>query len=207
MINGDAASPVVASWTSTLILTAKVAGTVFTSAGSIVTTGNVDRTVTLKSGWNVFSTPQVLSSISFSNWTAVWLSFYKLEGWIWAGTTVTPNTTNIKPLEWFIVYNANSSSVQAYLTYSTGLTPAQKIFQKSLSAGWNVVWISTTTAPLTTIGSAATASVDFTNGAAKLNEVNSSFATTNGNVNVATPELWEAYWVFMSANWIYGGSQ
>lgn len=207
MINGDAASPVVASGTSTLILTAKVAWTSFTASGSIVTTGTVDRTVTLKSGWNVFSTPQVLSSLSFSNGTAAWLSFYKLEGWVWAGTTVTPNTTNIKPLEGFIVYNSNSSSVQAYLTYSTGLTPAQKIFQKSLSAGWNVVWITTTSAPLTTIGTPATASVDFTNGGAKLNEVDSTFATTNWNVNVATPELWEAYWVFMSTSWIYGGSQ
>jgi hypothetical protein len=208
IINADWALPVTATGTSTLILTADVAGTSFVSTWSVITTWTVDKTITLKSGWNVLSTPQVLSSIAFSNGTAVGLSFYKLEGWVWAGTTIVPNTTNIKPLEGFLVYNSNAGEIQTYLTYSTGLTPVQKIFQKSLSSGWNVLGVTTTTSPYSTIGSTATSSVDFTDGTTNLYNVSTTgFLTTNWNASVANVQLWEAYWVFMSANWIYGGSQ
>jgi hypothetical protein len=64
---------------------------------SVSTVFAASKTVTLYPGWNTFSTPKVLASISFSNGSGAGLSFYKLSGGAWS--SVTANVTNIKPLE------------------------------------------------------------------------------------------------------------
>lgn len=84
------------------------------------------------------------------------------------------------------------------------------LFQKTLSAGWNFVGISTDITPFGGIGSNASMSVDFTRttgGVNLTNGINSSFSTTTGNANIAQPELGEAYAVFSQSSGIYGGSQ
>jgi hypothetical protein len=97
--------------------------------------------LTLTSGWNVFSTPKLLSGIGFSN-GGTGISFYQLEGGSWTGTTIAANTTNIKPLEGFLINNTTDASVSLYLSYTTGtLSAGQKIFTKSLSTGWNVLGV------------------------------------------------------------------
>ena len=96
------------------------------------------------------------------------------------------------------------------LDYATNLAPSDMLFQKTLSAGWNFVGISTETSPFTNIGSNAAMSVDFTRtagGSNLTNAVNSSFSTTSGNANIAQPELGEAYAVFAQSSGVYGGSQ
>lgn len=104
----------------------------------------IHTTLTLASGWNVFSTPKLLSGIGFSN-GGTGVSFYKMEGGSWTGTTTAANTTNVKPLEGFLINNTTGSSVTMYLSYSTGtLSAGQKIFTKSLSAGWNILGVAHT---------------------------------------------------------------
>jgi hypothetical protein len=100
--------------------------------------------LTLTSGWNVFSTPKLLSGIGFSN-GGTGLSFYQLEGGTWTGTTIAANTTNVKPLEGFLINNTTSSSVTMNLSYTTGtLSAGQKIFTKSVTAGWNILGVADT---------------------------------------------------------------
>lgn len=84
------------------------------------------------------------------------------------------------------------------------------LFQKTLSAGWNFVGVTTEATPFASIGSNATMSVDFTRtsgGSNLTNAVNSSFSTTTGNANIVNPELGEAYAVFMQSSGVYGGNQ
>jgi len=119
---------------------------------------------TLQPGWNTFSTPKVLSGISYSNGSGAGLAFYKIEGGAWSSVAAT--TTNIKPLEGFLVQNTNTGAVTVTLDYKTNLTPSEMLFQKSLSAGWNFLGISSTTSPFASIGSTPTMSVDFTRTAA-----------------------------------------
>ena len=120
------------------------AGTVSTTsitARSHAPLSVIHATLTLTNGWNVFSTPRTLSGIGFSN-NGTGINFYQLQAGSWTGTTVAANTTNVKPLEGFLINNTTGSSVTMDLSYYVGtLSAGQKIFTKSLSAGWNVVGV------------------------------------------------------------------
>lgn len=61
-----------------------------------------------------------------------------------------------------MVLNANTGSVTVSLTYKSDLTPSQMLFSKNLSAGWNLLGITSITNPFSTIGNNPTMSVDFT---------------------------------------------
>lgn len=175
---------------------------------SVSTTFASSKVVTLQPGWNTFSTPKVLSAITFSNGNGAGLLFYKLDNGNWS--SIQANTTNIKPLEGFVVNNTNTGSVQVGLDYATNLAPAEMLFQKVLSAGWNMLGITSITNPFTTMGTNATMSVDFTRtsgGSNLTNGVNSTFSTTSGEANIANPELGEAYAVFAQSSGVYGGNQ
>lgn len=166
-----------------------------------------DKAIILTPGWNVISTPKVLSWISFSNsWVGV--SFYKLAWSTWQ--SVIPNVENINPLEWFVVNNSNTWNVVMNLIYKINVSPMEVLFQKTLNLGWNLVWISTISNPFASIWSNAVISVDFTKNyySNLLNKVNTSFTVNNGWYSIASPEYWEAYGLFSLASWVlYGWSQ
>lgn len=144
--------------------------------------------IQLNPGWNAVSTPAYLSDLTFSNgWE--WISFTTLKDWSWI--SVPALTENIKPLEGFMVYNANSSTVTLTLDYKTDPTPAESIWQKQLSRWWNLLWITTTDDPFKWID--ATMFVDPT--------LWWRYTVSNW---ISNPELGEAYFVFVSDWSIYG---
>lgn len=144
--------------------------------------------IQLNPGWNAVSTPAYLSNLTFSNgWE--WISFITLKDWSWISVPATVD--NIKPLDGFMVYNANSSTVTLTLDYKTNPTPAESIWQKQLSRWWNLLWITTTDDPFNGID--ATMYVDPT--------IGWRYTVSNWIIN---PELGEAYFVFVSDGSIYG---
>lgn len=152
--------------------------------------------ITLNQWWNVVSTPAILSSITFSNgWN--WISFSKLESWEWISVPAT--TTNIKPLEWYMVYNSNNSQVTMTFLYKTWVTPTESVLQKNLNFWWNLLWIVTTASPFYNIWW-ATMSVDFTNNWTINNKniINNSYTRNTTSTNIINPEIWEAYWIFIN---------
>jgi hypothetical protein len=100
-----------------------------------------------------------------------------------------------------LVFNSSVSDVNVYLKKATGLTAPQKLHQKTVSAGWNILGTMTNTTPFDTIGVSATSKIDLTNGASGGNAVHTSFSP------VSTYTTGEAYAVFMSTNGIYGGNE
>lgn len=168
-----------------------------------------DMSIRLLPGWNTFSTPKTISAISFSNWWSG-ISFYTLSWSSWQSVQVS--TSTIKPLEWFVVYNSNNSSVFVDLTFKTWLTPQEQLLSKNLNVWWNLLWVSSANNPFWIIWQNATYAVDFTKSAALWNGLNSlvsSFATYNWNALLSTMNIdyGEAYPVFMTQTWTYGWSQ
>ena len=153
--------------------------------------------VTLNPGWNVFSTPALLSNISFSNgWNGI--SFSKLENSQWI--SVTPNTNVITPLEGFLVRNTNNSAVTMNLTYRD-TTPNEDMLSKNVSRWRNLLWITTTDDPFYNIHPGL--HLDFTKNAILnlLNSINTNYTAKNWTVEY--PEIWEAYGIFLSSDGIY----
>ena len=155
--------------------------------------------ITLYPWWNVVSTPYILSSLSFSNnWN--WISFSKLQNWQWVD--VVANTTNIKPLEWFMVYNNNSENVTLTLTRKTDVEPTAVTLQKNLNYWWDLLWITTTNSPFSNIWTPAVMSLDFTSDWTTNNRNKviqwGNYATNHTSSNVNGLQLWEAYWIFIN---------
>lgn len=144
--------------------------------------------IQLNPGWNAVSTPAYLSDLTFSNgWE--WISFTTLKDWSWISVPATID--NIKPLDGFMVYNANSSTVILTLDYKENPTPAESIWQKQLSRWWNLLGITTTDDPFKWID--ATMFVDPT--------LWWRYTVSNW---ISNPKLGEAYFVFVSDWSIYG---
>jgi len=113
------------------------------NAGISVTTANmvvtgVDNSFILKNGWNAFSTPRKLSSLTFSN-GGTNITYWGLNAGTWA--SVIANTTNVAPLEGFLVNNTTGGDVTVDLVYQTGLAPSAKLYSKQLDQGWNLIGI------------------------------------------------------------------
>ena len=153
--------------------------------------------ITLNPWWNVFSTPALLSNISFSNeWNGI--SFSKLESGQWI--SVMPSTSTITPLEGFLAKNSNNSAVTMYLTYRD-TTPSEDMLSKNVSRWRNLLWITTTDDPFYNIHPGL--HLDFTKNAITnlLNIITTNYISKNGSIEY--PEIWEAYWVFLSSDRIY----
>lgn len=162
--------------------------------GSSTTHTTMD--ITLYPWWNVVSTPFILSSISFSNnWN--WINFSKLQNWQWVDVPV--NASNIKPLEWYMVYNNNSENVTLSFTRKTDVSPTEATLQKNLNFWWDLLWITTTNSPFNNVPW-ATMSLDFTyNWSTNLrNKVNTDYYWNSTSSNINNPQLWEAYWIFIN---------
>ncbi len=154
-------------------------------------------TIVLNPWRNVFSTPALLSNISFSNgWNGITLS--KLENGQWI--SVMPNTNTIKPLEWFLVKNSTNSNVKMFLTYKD-TTPSEDMLQKKVSRWRNLLWITTIDDPFYNIHPGL--HLDFTKNAILnlLNSINTNYISKNWTIEY--PEIWEAYWIFLSSDGIY----
>ena len=152
--------------------------------------------MTLYPGWNVVSTPAILSWIMFSNWWE-WINFSKLSSWQWISVPAT--IENITPLNWFMVYNNNSGNVSMVLHYKN-IAPTEAFLQRNLNYWWDFLWIVTTNSPFSNIWNVATMSVDFTNngGTNNLNKVNTNYIWNSTSSSIDNPELWEAYWIFIN---------
>ena len=174
---------------------------------SILSFSFADKTVILSPGWNVVSTPKILSWINFSNSWA-WVSFYTLSWFSWI--SIIPTIQTIKPLEWFVVNNSTTWDILMSLIYKINVNPMEALFQKTLNIWRNILWITTTISPFSNIGSNATMSLDFTKNSSSnlLNWVNNNFTVNNSSSSISNWELWEAYGVFLSySQAIYGGNQ
>jgi len=157
-------------------------------------------TITLTPWWNVISTPALLSNVSFSNgWNGI--TFSKLESWQWV--SVVPNTSELIPLEGFLVRNTNNSTVDMTLSFRD-TTPSEDMLSKNITAWWNLLWITTLNDPFYSI--TPKLYLDFTSNfqVNLFNTININYVAWNGTV--PTPEYWEAYWIFVSSNSLYGWS-
>ncbi len=156
-------------------------------------------TITLTPWWNVVSTPALLSNISFSNW-GDGISFSKLGSGL--RVSIVPSIETLKPLEWFLVENTNSSDVDMILTYSDNVPPAEAIFQKNLDLWRNFLGITTNVNPFNNIVWNVNMTMDFTYSSSEnlLNSVNSSYAWNQNSSTIVSPQYWEAYWAFVTSN-------
>ena len=156
-------------------------------------------TITLNPWWNVVSTPTVLSNILFSNWWD-WISFMYLDGSQRKNVAITPSNVSsvFKPLEWFLVKNNNSDSVNMVLYYDMNIDISWVMREKQVRAWWNFLWVVKTSNPFENIVStAASIIVDFSK--KFYNWASISYMKQNPTEY----EIWKAYWVFADANGIY----
>jgi len=155
-------------------------------------------TITLTPWWNVVSTPALLSNISFSNW-GDGISFSKLESGL--RVSIVPNIETLKPLEWFLVENTNSSDVDMTLIYSDNVSPTEAIFQKNLDLWRNFLGITTNVNPFNNIVWSVNMTMDFTYSDSDnlLNSVNSTYAWNQNSSIIVAPQYWEAYWAFITS--------
>lgn len=161
------------------------------------------RIINLYPWWNVVSTPAILSSIEFPDWWE-WISFSKLDDGNWV--SVAANISNIKPMEWFLVNNSNSTKKTMIFNYKTWVAPSETMFQKKLTLWWNFLWITTINNPFGNI-SWATMSLDFTSDwtVNLSNKINNNFNWNSESSYIDNIEIWEAYWIFVNqSQWIYG---
>ncbi len=168
--------------------------------GTYSLAGTTGMSITLAPGWNVGSTPAILSSLSFSN-GGNGISFSKLVNE--KRQTVSATTENIKPLEWFMVNNSNTSAVTLTMQYKAGVSVTESLLKSDLNQGRNLLGITTTDHPFAHL-TGASMSVDFTNGTSQ--GVSSNFTINTTSKEVSNPQLWKAYGMFVNEkNAIYGG--
>ncbi len=176
-------------------------------AETISVSSETGATIVLKSGWNTFSTPKVLDSMSFQSW-GIGLFFYGLTSTWWQ--VVVPDSHTIKPLDGYLINNINLDDSSIRLSYKTWLSPMDMIFQKSLHAGWNLIWITTLINPFSTIGTNASMSVDFTTTSdASTNKLNGVTQSFYPSMTAILPwfQNHESYGVFLSASGLYAWIQ
>ena len=151
------------------------------------------KTIALAPGWNVVSTPANLLDLTFSNgWE--WITFTTLKNWSWQSVAAT--VKNIKPLDGFLVFNANSSTVNLYLWYKYSQSPTEAVVQKTLDYWWNLLGITTTSNPFGNIWSSATMTMDLTENTT--NKLSSEYEVNVDWSTIANPELGEAYFVYVN---------
>jgi len=166
--------------------------------GVFFVTKNVDASVldyqisTLSSGWNIVSTPKVLLSHEFSvTETSSNFDIYLLDpttpsGW---QTMQGAGQTEFKPLFAYFINNKTGQNQTLKFNYNLNLTPAQRLFQRTLSPGWNTVGIAS---PSYALPQGSTAS-DTNNPSNILSSVVNSIAQvidfTNSNTNLDSPSI------------------
>lgn len=161
-----------------------------------------DKKVTLSSWWNVFSTSNLLSDITFSNKTWSWLYFFALNNWKWE--KILASTWTVKPLDWFMVYNKNKVSIDINLEYKKNLSQNEALFSKKLTPWWNLVWLTTSDNPFSNIIQKKSILVDFTWFSSWI-----KYSIYRWDLDILNKplKLWKAYLIYMTQAWIYNWSQ
>ena len=166
------------------------------NAGAVVTNY---QTITLSPGWNIISTPKVLSSHEFSvaetsdNFDIYLLDPTSLSGW---QTLQGAGQTEFQPLFAYFINNKTGQNQTLQLNYNFNLTPAQRLFQRTLHQGWNAIGIAS---PDYAISQGVT-SVD-TNNPDKIlhsflvgdDSIDSVIDFTNGNANLDSPKITDTW--------------
>ena len=98
------------------------------------------QSVTLAPGWNIFSTPRVLDSYSFSapqtsdNFDIYVLDASQTSGW---ATMAQEGQTEFTPLYGYFIDNKTGTDQSLTFNYLASTTPAQQLFQRTLTTpGW-----------------------------------------------------------------------
>jgi len=100
--------------------------------------------ITLESGWNIISTPRVLSSHEFSvpettdNFDIYLLDPTSPSNW---QTMQGVEQTEFQPLFAYFINNKTGQNQILRFNYNFNLTPAQRLFQRTLQPGWNAIGI------------------------------------------------------------------
>jgi hypothetical protein len=101
-------------------------------------------TLILKPGWSVFSVPRIVESHQFSvlgtseNFNIYLLDNTKPSGW---ATMSELNQVEFTPLFGYFINNKTSSTQTLILNYKKNVEPNKRLFERQLSAGWNVLGI------------------------------------------------------------------
>ncbi|MCD6296398.1 MAG: hypothetical protein J7M30_04515 [Deltaproteobacteria bacterium] len=100
--------------------------------------------INLEPGWNIVSTPKVILSYEFSvPETSKYLDIYLLDpespsGW---RTLQEVGQTKFEPLYAYFINNKTNQTQTLRFNYNNNLTPGQRLFQRTVHAGWNAVGI------------------------------------------------------------------
>ncbi|MFA7285750.1 MAG: immunoglobulin-like domain-containing protein [Candidatus Paceibacterota bacterium] len=143
--------------------------------------------VDLKTGWNVVSTPKILSSYEFSvpetssNFDIYLLDPSSPSGW---QTMQGVGQDKFTPLFAYFINNKTGQEQTLRFNYDFNLTPSQRLFQRTLNSGWNAIGIAN---PGYALGQNAPTNLDTNNPANILNSISGSVGQvvdfTDGNIN------------------------
>ena len=160
------------------------------------------QTITLSSGWNIISTPKVLSSHQFSvaetsdNFDIYLLDPTSPSGW---QTMQGAGQTEFQPLFAYFINNKTEQTQTLILNYNFDLTPAQRLFQRTLHAGWNAIGIASPSYAL----SQGSTSSDTNNPSNILSSITGSVGQvvdfTNGNTSLDSPAI-NSTWLSKTAS-------
>jgi hypothetical protein len=151
-----------------------------------------NQTITLSKGWNIVSTPKVLSNHTFSaTETSANFNIYLLDptsasGW---QTMQGAGQTEFQPLFAYFINNKTGTSQTLQLNYNLTLEPNQRLFQRTLNPGWNTVGIASPSYALPQ-GSASTDTNNPSNILSSIsNAISQVIDFTNGNTNLDLPAV------------------
>lgn len=148
--------------------------------------------ITLQPGWNIISTPRVLASHQFSadeisdNFDIYLLDPASPSGW---QTMQGAGQSEFQPLFAYFINNKTGQAQTLTLIYNFDLTPAQRLFQRTLQPGWNAIGIAS---PSYALPQGST-SADINNPSNILSSISGSVGQvvdfTNSNANLDSPSI------------------
>ena len=114
--------------------------TTYTYWSSVITAieanWNYEKVTILSWEASVVSFPRQIENITFSKDSG--FSIRTLEGWVWRD--MTNNVSDYNPLNWYLIRNITAWDLLITATYKDISLVENTLFQKSLQAGWNLIW-------------------------------------------------------------------
>lgn len=183
--------------------------------------------IALEPGWNIISTPRIVESHQFSApETSENFSIYLLNASGSWSTMQDMNQAEFTPLFGYFILNKTSSTQALTLNYRQDVDPSQKLFDRQLTPGWNVIGIANPTYALRQLDSYSIGNVnsilnntkdclsrivDFTfyNVDNSSVQVSDSWNYRNAD-DLSSLNNWretKAYGVYVNTNCSYGGYQ
>lgn len=183
--------------------------------------------IALEPGWNIISTPRIVESHQFSApETSENFSIYLLNASGSWSTMQDMNQAEFIPLFGYFILNKTPSTQALTLNYRQDVDPSQKLFDRQLTPGWNVIGIANPTYALRQLDSYSIGNVnsilnntkdclsrivDFTfyNVDNSSVQVSDSWNYRNAD-DLSSLNNWretKAYGVYVNTNCSYGGYQ